>query len=97
MLRRGNNQDQTSPLGVLNLIRGLPASFTPGTDCNYSNTGYVLLGLVAESVGGRPMEELYQERIFAPLRMKSTYFDPVTPAHPGIARGYVLYQGNLLM
>jgi D-alanyl-D-alanine carboxypeptidase len=55
VLTRGSNRDQTS-LRMLDLVRGLPASFTPGADCNYSNTGYILLGLVAETVTGRAME-----------------------------------------
>ncbi len=91
----GRAHDLTSAK-ALDLVRGHPATFAPGMGRSYSNTGFVLLGLVAEAVTGQAMTELYQQRIFTPLGMNSTYYDPENPVHPGIARGYVDYQGNLI-
>jgi len=58
---------------VLDLLeketRGL---FTPGTSWAYSNSGYVVLGLVAERAGGRPFGDVLRDRIFAPLGMTRT-------------------------
>ena len=47
--------------------------FKPGEpgQWHYSNTGYILLGMVIEKIAGKPLGELYQERIFDPLGMTS--------------------------
>lgn len=46
--------------------------FPPGTAYRYSNTGYVLLGLVIEKASGMSLQDFLQRRIFAPLRMDHT-------------------------
>ncbi len=48
--------------------------FDPGTEFDYSNTNYVLLGLVLEQVTGKPIGELYREQIIEPLGLKDTSF-----------------------
>jgi D-alanyl-D-alanine carboxypeptidase len=96
LYKSGTNQDLTSAK-ALDLVRGLPAAFAPGADCSYSNTNYILLGLIAEKVAGKPMKALYEERIFAPLGLTSTYYDPAVPVQRGVARGYADYPaGNLI-
>ncbi len=55
------------------LIRYHPAKkFEPGTMYQYNNTGYVLLGTIAEKVSGRDFVEFCRERIFKPLQMNDT-------------------------
>jgi CubicO group peptidase (beta-lactamase class C family) len=51
---------------------GLWTAYPPGAHWHYSNTGYELLGKLAEHIGGRPLPRLYAERIFAPLGMRQT-------------------------
>ncbi|MCB9354876.1 MAG: beta-lactamase family protein [Lewinellaceae bacterium] len=58
---------------LLKRIRKMPLLFEPGTDQQYSNTGYVLLGAIIEKVTGRSFYQNVRERIVEPLGMKETY------------------------
>lgn len=49
-----------------------PVLFAPGTAYDYSNTNYILLGLVMEHVTGKTASELFQERLFDPLGLENT-------------------------
>jgi CubicO group peptidase (beta-lactamase class C family) len=51
---------------------GLWTAYRPGEHWHYSNTGYDILGKLAEHIGGKPLGRLLQERIFAPLGMRRT-------------------------
>ena len=48
---------------------GLWTAYAPGTHWYYSNTGYDMLGKLAEHVAGKPLAQLLQEHIFVPLGM----------------------------
>ncbi|MEM1121016.1 MAG: serine hydrolase domain-containing protein [Bacteroidota bacterium] len=76
--------------GDLQYIYGEPAEFAPDAQRKYSNTNFILLGLLAEAVAGKSGRELYQEYIFQPLGLNNTYFNQLTPNfHPkGLVRGY---------
>ncbi|MCU1240885.1 MAG: beta-lactamase [Candidatus Acidoferrum typicum] len=58
---------------VLNLLEQEKAGkFTPASQWSYSNSGYVVLGLVVAKLSGKPFREFLRERIFAPLKMSQT-------------------------
>ncbi len=65
----------------------MPLDFDPGTRWSYSNTGYTILGAVLERVGGKPLGALLEEKIFRPLGMRQTLYEPTNP--PRAAKGYV--------
>ncbi len=70
--------------------------FSPGEDFHYSNTNYVLLGMIIEQLTGQPLEQVYQERLFVPLGMSNTLLPERSSAaipdpHPS---GY-MYQTNV--
>ena len=46
--------------------------FAPGTSWSYSNSGYVVLGIIIARVSGKSYGEFLQQRIFAPLKMNHT-------------------------
>jgi D-alanyl-D-alanine carboxypeptidase len=50
--------------------------FAPGQGWHYSNTNYVLLGLIIEQLSGKPAEQVFQERIFDPLGLADTLLPP---------------------
>ena len=63
--------------------------FRPGTDWYYSNTNYVLLGLVVEAAARASLGDELRERIFRPLRLDATSF-PSGSSIPGrVAHGYL--------
>lgn len=49
------------------------AYFAPGEGYHYSDTGYILLGLIVESITGKPFHENLHKIIFDPLGMNDTY------------------------
>jgi CubicO group peptidase (beta-lactamase class C family) len=66
-------QKQITDHEVLALLRAQPQTdFAPGAKFAYSNSGYVLLGLIAEAISRQPFEDFLEERIFEPLKMRNT-------------------------
>jgi CubicO group peptidase (beta-lactamase class C family) len=61
-----------SPADVIATVAHEPLQFAPGTSWRYCNTGYTLLGMIVEKVGGEPYGDFVRRRIFAPLGMTST-------------------------
>jgi CubicO group peptidase (beta-lactamase class C family) len=51
-------------------------TFLPWSTPGYSNNGFTLLGLALSAMTNRSVHELFQERIFSPLKMESTFSDP---------------------
>jgi D-alanyl-D-alanine carboxypeptidase len=52
---------------ILDLWARKPLDFDPGTKWQYSNTNYVIAGLIVEKVSGKPLLTFLQEKVFAPL------------------------------
>jgi CubicO group peptidase (beta-lactamase class C family) len=65
-----------------------PLLFEPGAGYHYSNIGYDVLGLIAARASGKPLAVLYRERIFEPLGLDATAYDPQGPISGPHARGY---------
>ena len=66
----------------------MPLAFEPGTKWAYCNTGIDTLGRVVEAVAGTSFEAFLEERLFAPLGMKDTFFYPAPEREPRIAALY---------
>lgn len=58
------------PQGILDRWAKAPLDFAPGSQWQYSNTGFVAAGLIVEKVSGEPFMRFLQQRIFQPLNMK---------------------------
>lgn len=84
-----------TPAEMLAWIASLqpPRLFPPGTKWGYSNTNYALLGLVAERVGGKPLAELYRERLFAAAGTTALAIDDPTDVVSHRAQGYRRIKG----
>lgn len=65
-----------------------PLLFTPGERSEYSNAGYIVLGLVIEAKTGLTYEEAVRRYVFEPAGMKATSLDAVENEAPDRAVGY---------
>jgi D-alanyl-D-alanine carboxypeptidase len=75
------------------LITSRPLQFDPGTSVRYSNSGYVLLGAVIESLTGRAYHDVIRDWILVPAGMTSTGPEGVEQ-HPNTALGYSRREGG---
>ncbi|MGH1280558.1 serine hydrolase domain-containing protein [Bacillus basilensis] len=73
----------------------LPPDFAPGKGWLYSNTGYVLLGILIEKVTGNSYSEEIENRIIEPLELSNTFLPGNSSVIPGTkhARGYLQPDG----
>ena len=82
-------REDLSQAEVLALIKNLPLRFEPGTEHEYCNSGYNLLGLIAEQVTGHPYEEAINEHVLQRLGLDHTTYDSTSRIIPNRASGYV--------
>jgi CubicO group peptidase (beta-lactamase class C family) len=83
-----------SPRQIVALVDAQPLEFEPGSQFKYSNTGYVLLGMVIEKASGMSYADYMLEHVFKPAGMKDTRYgrnDFPTDRH---ARGYEASQSG---
>jgi D-alanyl-D-alanine carboxypeptidase len=62
--------------------------FAPGQGWRYSNTNYLLLGALAERVGGDQLGNQLRARFLDPLGLGSTWYQPTEAARAPVAHGY---------
>jgi D-alanyl-D-alanine carboxypeptidase len=67
--------------------------FKPGTGWHYSNTNYLVLGMLAERVGEAPLGEQIRARFLEPLGLRHTWYQPAEAPTSDIARGYRFESG----
>lgn len=87
-------EESLSREGLLAFTRGRPLLFSPGERHQYSNMGYLLLGMVIERASGRSYAEYVRAALEAPLGLASISECPDTPA-PRHARGYRITDDGL--
>lgn len=77
------------PLEMVRIGLAHPPLFPPGSDWSYSNTNYVLAGMIIEQVTGRAPRAAVEQRIIAPLGLDDTTVPGDGPGIPGThPRGY---------
>ncbi|MBE7172096.1 MAG: beta-lactamase family protein [Williamsia sp.] len=73
-------------------VYGKKLYFKPGSEYRYSNSGYWLLGLIAEKLSGKSLSDQLMEGIVAPLALHSTYLQK--KQHTGVSAGYALVNNS---
>ncbi|MFJ6406344.1 serine hydrolase domain-containing protein [Streptomyces hydrogenans] len=64
--------DTWNPRDLVGIATSHAPEFAPGTSWSYSNTNFVLAGLVIEKVTGRPYGKAVENRIIKPLKLRAT-------------------------
>jgi D-alanyl-D-alanine carboxypeptidase len=86
-----------TPPELLAVAFAHPPYFAPGANWSYSNTNYIVLGLVVEALTGKLLGQVLQERIFTPLGLTSTSFPLTIQLAPDFVHGYVKLEGAPLI
>jgi CubicO group peptidase (beta-lactamase class C family) len=73
---------------ILALFADKPLNFPPGTQFNYSNSGYYLLGLIVEAASGEDYYDYLQAHVLEPFGLERTYSGRYEDIVEGRARGY---------
>jgi D-alanyl-D-alanine carboxypeptidase len=76
------------PRELIAVANAHPPVFPPGQGLSYSNTGYILIGLILEKVTGQPVENLVWNRVVRPLHLHSTFFATSGRFRGPYAHGY---------
>ena len=80
---------------LVRLASGLPPRFEPGARWSYSNTGYVLLGVIIHRITGTFYGDLLRAQVFEPLGMRTARIISESDIVPNRADGYRLVEGRL--
>jgi CubicO group peptidase (beta-lactamase class C family) len=80
---------------LLKMAYALPLEFEPGSRWSYSNTGYMLLGIILHRVSGKFYGDILRDRVFAPLGMKSARIISEADIVRNRSAGYQLVDGDL--
>jgi CubicO group peptidase (beta-lactamase class C family) len=75
------------------VFRDRPSPTRPGEAWQYNNSGYTLLGAIIEQVTGRPWHQQVEQRIAAPLRLRTIGYGVDRETRPDMARGYTMADG----
>ncbi len=78
-----------APRALIALATSHPPNFPPGTAFSYSNTNYLVLGLIVERATGHSLRQELRRRIFRPLHLSSTRFPRSRRFGPRLAHGYL--------
>jgi CubicO group peptidase (beta-lactamase class C family) len=89
------NRTGATPQEMIALVADKPLDFKPGSQWHYSNTGYILLGMLIEKVSGEPYAEFLKSNIFERLDMKNSGYDRATDILKERASGYRIKNGGL--
>lgn len=81
---------------LIALFKDKPMDFAPGEKFAYNNSAYFLLGAIIEKASGQTYADFIEKNIFAPLGMKSSFYDNTSRIIPRRVAGYTKGKDGLL-
>lgn len=86
--REGSSERPRTTAELIDVFEGEEPAFEPGSDWDYSNSNYVLLGAVIESVTGEAWHEAVRGRIAEPLGLETLRYGEDPEVRAALAEGY---------
>ncbi len=83
-----STKNGATPQEILEAMGGLPLNFEPGSQTLYSNTNYLILGMIIERITGMRYDAFLRQRVFDPLGMEQTQRNDYDKIIPHRASGY---------
>jgi len=77
-----------NPYSIAETVMNKDLRFEPGTNNQYSNSNYLLLGLIAKEAKGKELDKLLREKLFAPSRLTGFTFHPIENAPSDLISGF---------
>ena len=93
--KRTLNLTGARPVDLIALIAAEPLLFPPGTSRSYSNTGYILLGMLIEKFSKRTYAQYLDEALLGPLELTATSYDQPSQILLERASGHLQQAGKL--
>lgn len=84
-----------TPEGLVTLVANRRLDFRPGTNWSYSNTGYIVLGMLIEKLSGQSYADFLRKNIFQPLGMTDSGYDSAPEILKSRASGYDIQNGHV--
>ncbi len=91
-----NFKNNMPPREIANAIKNESLLFNSGEKFDYSNNGYILLGLVIEKVSGLSYADFLKKNVFRPLKMKNTTVFSHQKTIDGRAKGHTKDENDVL-
>ena len=85
---------EDSPKDLIELSKSLKPSFAPGSSWEYSNTNYIILGIISEKVTEMTWQEQIESRFIQPLGLTDTYVWTGEPVGPTVNGSRIACSGN---
>jgi CubicO group peptidase (beta-lactamase class C family) len=90
------NRTGATPKELIALVQSEPLEFKPGSKFAYTNTGYILLGMIIEKVSGRTYDAFLVGNVFRPLGMVNSGYDRASDILSNRATGYEIKDGHFI-
>jgi CubicO group peptidase (beta-lactamase class C family) len=81
---------------LIDVFKNEPWDFEPGTQFQYSNSGYIILGYIIEAITNKSFADFVNDNIFKPLNMTSSYYPDKNIMIPNEANGFSIENEKII-
>lgn len=85
---RSKARTDLEPMELINVFKDEPMDFEPGSEYEYNNSAYIILGYIIEQLSGMTYEDYIEKNIFQKLGMTNSFYGSKSEMIPNRASGY---------